>query len=181
MTDRTSNEEYDIIFFFFYTFDLYSRGENGRRTANDGRSISNTDQEFEESGKRNFPRNRKKILDTLQILSIKNISSRGAHSPVPEKLHVRFYRSRTAAKPVKIQQRVNRLRVDSEVSSNVDHPPSPPHSHPSRHPSPPRQPREQPDAAGRVVLMGVFAVNTLKFALGWGGDGRATKRERERE
>lgn len=110
MTDRTSNEEYEIIFFFFYTFDLYSRGENGRRTANDGRSISNTDQEFEESGKRNFPRNRKKILDTLQILSIKNISSRGAHSPVPEKLHVRFYRSRTAAKPVKIQQRVNRLR-----------------------------------------------------------------------
>lgn len=56
--------------------------------------------------------------------------------------------------------------LDSEASSNVDRP------------HPPETPARQPGAAGRVVLMGVLAVNTLKRAVV--GAVRARENERER-
>lgn len=55
--------------------------------------------------------------------------------------------------------------LDSEASSNVDRP------------HPPGTPARQPGAAGRVVLMGVLAVNTLKRAV----VGAVRAREEERE
>lgn len=55
--------------------------------------------------------------------------------------------------------------LDSEASSNVDRP------------HPPETPARQPGAAGRVVLMGVLAVNTLKRAVV--GAVRARGKERE--
>ena len=104
---------------------------------------------------------------------MKNISSQSAAPPVPEKLH--DFIARSAAKPVKIQATCQSAALSTAKFRATSISPSPLF--------PTRQPREQPDTAGRVVLMGVFAVNTLKFALGWGEgtDGRGRERERASE
>lgn len=107
---------------------------------------------------------------------MKNISSQSAVPPVPEKLH--DFIARSAAKPVKIQATCQSAALSTAKFRATSITPSPPLSPPL-----PDNLANNPYAAGRVVLMGVFAVNTLKFALGWGEgiDGRGREREKERE